>query len=61
MKITAIITAYLSILLLASELICGMWLKSGNEGSVDFHARLGVAAAVVSIAGLILLMVVLKK
>ena len=61
MKITAIITACLSIILLLSELLCGLWLKSGNQGDVGFHAKLGVAAVVISIICFIMFFSVLRK
>ena len=61
MKVSAIITACISLLLLMSQLICGLWLKGGNEGSVDFHAKLGIAAVAVSIICIILFFIVLRK
>ena len=61
MKIAVIITACLSIVLLLSELLCGLWLKAGNQGDVGFHANLGVAAVVISIICFILFFLVLRK
>lgn len=49
MKIATIISSVVSILLLLSAMICGLWLKSGQPGSINFHMNCGIAGIVFSV------------
>ena len=49
MKTASIILSSLSILMLLSQLICGLWLASHgtDPSSLAFHSRLGIGTVVV--------------
>jgi len=54
MKIIAVILSSMSGLLLLSQLICGLWIRSQRSNiaideAVKFHSNLGIAAIVVSL------------
>jgi len=65
MKTAAIIVSAITILLLLSTLLCGLWIKSKgltDQSSLAFHTQLGVASVVGGLASAILLLVyALKK
>lgn len=44
MRVAAIISTLITLLLLLSAMICGLWLKAGNPGSLSFHVNCGLAA-----------------
>ena len=61
MKIATIISSVVSILLLLSAMICGLWLKSGQPGSINFHMNWGIAGIVFSVITLILVAITLRR
>lgn len=61
MKIATVISSVVSILLLLSAMICGLWLKSGQQGSINFHMNCGITGIVFSIVTLILLVITLHR
>ncbi len=63
MKTASIILSSLTILMLLSELICGLWLRShGSEpSSVTFHSQLGIGTVVVTLITLIVLLIYIFK
>jgi hypothetical protein len=60
MKTLIVVLAVVSILLLLSTLICGLWIRfSGNvvdKSSLDFHLWIAIGAVVASVVTLILAM-----
>jgi len=55
MKIAYAITSGLSILMLLSTLICGLWIKTHPDpSSSQFHGTLAIAAIILTIIALIL-------
>lgn len=57
MKKATLISAVITVLLLLSTMICGLWLRANNisdPGSFNFHVNCGIAAVVFSIITLIL-------
>lgn len=55
MKIVTMLSGTLTCLLLLSTMTCGLWLKSGGAGSIDFHITCGVLAVIFSLVTLILM------
>lgn len=65
MKVISLITGIITILLLLSTLICGLWIKSHNlindAGSLAFHMKIGTASVIFgSISALLLIIQVMK-
>jgi hypothetical protein len=58
MKTLLIILISISILLLLSTLICGLWIRNNAEqvepSSIDFHMSIGIATVVLSTATMVL-------
>ncbi|MNJ79531.1 hypothetical protein D3C77_775850 [compost metagenome] len=51
MKTATILSAVITVLLLLSTMICGLWLRANNisgPGSFNFHVNCGIAAVVFS-------------
>ena len=64
MKKVTIVSAVITVLLLMSTMICGLWLRANNisdPGSFDFHVNCGIAAFVFSIITLCLALVTLSQ
>lgn len=57
MKVATMISGIITFLLLLSTMICGLWLKSGGAGSIDFHMTCGILAIVFCFITLVLLAV----
>jgi cytochrome b561 len=60
MKIAINIMAVVSILLLLSTLICGLWMKAQpavDPSSVNFHVTLGIATVIVTLITLVLVFI----
>lgn len=57
MKIAAVISSIITLLLLLSTMICGLWLKSGQPGDISFHMNCGIASLVFCCITFILLLV----
>lgn len=52
MKKATIISAIITVLLLLSTMICGLWLRANNisdPSSFDFHVNCGIGAVVFSV------------
>ncbi len=57
MKKATIISAVMTVLLLLSTMICGLWLRANNisdASSFDFHVNCGILAVVFSVITLCL-------
>lgn len=57
MKTATIVSAVITVLLLLSTMICGLWLRANtisNPGSFDFHVNCGIAAVIFSVVTLCL-------
>ena len=63
MKIASIILSSLTILMVLSQLICGLWLQSnGSEpSSIVFHSQLGIATVVMTVITIIVMLVYIFK
>ncbi|WP_342757534.1 hypothetical protein [Kineothrix sedimenti] len=64
MKKATIISAVITVLLLLSTMICGLWLRANNisdPGSFDFHVNCGIAAVVFSVITLCLAIVTFSR
>ena len=63
MKTTSIIVSSLSILMVLSQLICGLWIKSNGAvpSSVNFHASLGIATVLVVLITIVVMLVFIVK
>lgn len=46
MKIATIISSVITLLLLLSTMICGLWIQSGQPGSINFHINCGIASVI---------------
>lgn len=61
MKIISMISGTLTILLLLSTLICGLWIKANNltnnSDSLAFHMKIGMASVLFGLLSAILLIV----
>lgn len=65
MKIISILTGIITVLLLLSTLLCGLWIKShnlnNNTESLVFHTKIGVATVIFGLISTILLMLQVMK
>lgn len=67
MKMFLYIIGALSILMLASLTLCGLWIRNANlkdaelASAVSFHANLGIASVIVSIVTIVLFLVYVSK
>lgn len=60
MKIVTMMSGVITLLLMLSAMICGLWLKSDQPGSIDFHIGCGIASVVFCCITLILLAITLR-
>lgn len=64
MKKATIISAVMTVLLLLSTMICGLWLRANNisnPSSFGFHVNCGIAAVVFSVITLCLAIVTFSR
>lgn len=64
MKKATMISAGITVLLLLSTMICGLWLRANNisdPGSFDFHVNCGIGAVVFSVITLGLAIAVISQ
>ena len=67
MKIAFLIFAGLSVILLLSTIVCGLWIRSGGEkvtdveSSVKFHLGIGVLTALSTLVTIVLAVVKFLK
>ncbi|MDF2511999.1 MAG: hypothetical protein K0S04_1865 [Herbinix sp.] len=64
MKKVTIISAVITVLLLMSTMVCGLWLRANNisdPGSFDFHVNCGIASFVFSVITLCLAIITLSR
>lgn len=60
MKTATIISSIITLLLLISAMICGLWLKAGNPGSLSFHVNCGIAAVIICCITTVLIIITLR-
>ncbi len=58
MKTAAIISLIITILLLLSTMICGLWIKAGHLGNIVFHINCGIASLVFCFITFVLLLII---
>lgn len=61
MKLATIISSVITLLLLLSTMICGLWLNAGNPGDIGFHINCGIAAVVFCFVTFILMLCYFKR
>lgn len=64
MKLFTSIMAIMSLIFIFSTLLCGLWIRNKgllDEGSITFHAKLGIATVIISIITIIMLLVQLAR
>lgn len=63
MKITLIILSSLTILMVLSQLTCGLWLKSNGaeSSSIAFHTQLGIGTVVMTTITIIAMLIYFLK
>lgn len=64
MKIATLVSSVLTVLLMTSTMICGLWMKSNNitdPSSFGFHTACGIASVVFSIMTLTLMIAMLTR
>jgi hypothetical protein len=63
MKTASIILSSLTVLMVLSQLICGLWLRShGSEpSSIAFHSQLGIASVVMTVITILVMLVFIFK
>lgn len=64
MKKATIVSAVITVLLLLSTMICGLWLRANNMSdtdSFDFHINCGIAAVVFSVITLCLAVITFSR
>lgn len=61
MRITTIISSIVTLLLLLSTMICGLWLKAGNPGDMSFHVSCGIASVILCCITIVLLIITLRR
>lgn len=57
MKTITLVSSIITLLLLLSTMICGLWLKSGQPGDISFHMNCGIASLVFCCITFILLLI----
>jgi hypothetical protein len=59
MTLISIILSAITILLVLSQLICGLWLraKGADPQGVAFHARLGIGSAIATLVTVVVMLV----
>jgi hypothetical protein len=63
MKIVVLILSIVSILMLLSTLICGLWIRNAGDkitdmaSSLNFHMSIGVATVVITVITLIVVLI----
>lgn len=63
MKTASIILSSLTLLMILSQLICGLWMRSNDyeQSSIAFHSQLGIATVVMTVITLIVMLVYIFK
>lgn len=64
MKIATLVSSVLTVLLMTSTMICGLWMKSNNitdPSSFGFHTACGIASVIFSVITLALLIAMLNR
>lgn len=61
MKVATLISSIITLLLMLSTMICGLWLESGQLGSISFHINCGIASFAFCFITLILLAVTVRN
>lgn len=63
MRALTIVVVILTMLLLFSTLVCGLWIgaNGGDASSADFHRTLGIATVISSFIVCILALIAVKK
>jgi len=64
MKAVTLVSSIITVLLLLTTMICGLWIKANEiteQGSIDFHVTSGIAAVTFSFITLILMIIVLAR
>lgn len=63
MKTASIVLSSLTILMVLSQLICGLWLRSHGSvpSSVAFHSQLGIGTVVMTLITIIVMLLYIFK
>lgn len=64
MKAATIMSAVITVLLMSSTMICGLWLRVNNisdPGSINFHINCGIAAVVFSFITMVLVIALFPR
>ena len=63
MKIASIILSSLTILMVLSQLICGLWLQSNgaDASNIAFHTKLGIGSVAMTLITLVVLLIYALK
>jgi hypothetical protein len=63
MTTVSIILSAITILLVLSQLVCGLWLraKGGKPEDVTFHARLGIGSALTALVTVVVMLTVVVQ
>ena len=64
MKIAALVSAVVTVLVVVSTMICGLWIRANNvtdPGSLDFHRTIGIASVVCCVITAILVIVLIRR
>ena len=61
MKNLTMSSAWITFLTLLSAMICGMWLRSGGAGVIEFHIICGILSVVFSFITLILSTITFRR
>ena len=63
MKTASIILSSITILMVLSQLICGLWLQShgAESSSISFHVRFGIGTVVTALVTILVMLVFVLK
>jgi hypothetical protein len=63
MKTVSIILSSLTILMVLSQLICGLWLQShgADSSNITFHVRFGVGTVITALTTIIVMLIFVLK
>jgi len=64
MKIATLVSAILTVLVVVSTMICGLWISANNvtdPSSIHFHKTIGIASVICCIITAVLVIILVRR
>jgi len=64
MKIATLLSSIVTVLAVASTMICGLWIKANNvadPSSIDFHRTIGIVSVVCCVITAVMVIVLIRR